>query len=961
MNLKERLLQKKNLWHVGAIALFAIISIIYFHPALSGYALKQGDVEKWAGGAQEIIDYRSLGQETLWTNSMFSGMPSVQIATKYQGLALIDFLRSISTLWLPGPVGFLFLYFAGFYLLSISLKIRPYIGMIGAIAYGLSSYFIIILEAGHNTKAAAIGYAPFVIAGFIWAFRSKRWIFALAMSCLFMAFELRVNHLQITYYLAFILITIGIIELINAIKEKTIPNFSKRAVGLVLVYGIAAVINYGNIKGTLDYTKHTTRGGSELTINADGSPKTGISANESGLDVQYITNWSYGISESFSFIIPNFKGGVTQRITQNESSKSYLKEANSRVRRDVAQNVQYFGDQPFMSGPVYMGIIVVFLAVLALFYIDDRLKWGLLAVTVLTILLSWGKNFLGLTQFFVDYFPGYNKFRAVTIILFVAELTLPLLAILFLNRLIKNRETILKNIKPFYIISGVFGAILLGFLLMPEMFNTFVSTAEANQRNLATDPNSVAYFDAVFPELIKVRIAIFKADVLRSLAFLLVGFGLVFAFIRGLINQYLLSGLLLIFVFADLFTVDNRYINTETKGANANWVESWKQKYPYTAGLGEKAILEAEKSNPEVAKLLEENKAKVQKELKANKIRGGEAKQIMEHSQFRTLNRLTNFRIFEQNNPFNSSRASYFGKSIGGYHGAKLGRYQELIEFHLSNYNQAVMNMLNTKYVIASNNAQIFPNEGALGNAWFVKSIKSVKDANESILSLAVNSTYTTTAFNGYQITNGTLTDSLLKLEGTETLQLIAPNGETTPLSQVPYQATNQQEIAYVNDGTNGPQWTYYSSSLPTEMVLIRMSANQSGFSPEDEAVVINSDLKERYTGEGTIQLESYNPDHLVYKSNSDSEQFAVFSEVYYEDGWKAFIDGNEVNEIKRANFILRALEIPAGEHTIEFKFELSSYNSSNVISMSLSILAIAFILAALYFDFVRSPKEKTS
>jgi hypothetical protein len=437
MTLKENLLKKSNLWHLAAIGIFLMIAMVYFHPALSGFQVKQGDVKNWAGSAQEIIDYRESGEQVGWTNSMFSGMPSTQIMMAYEGRTIPDFFRTVLTLGLPTPISLLFVYFISFYILAIAFRAKPIVAIVASIAYGLSSYFIIIIEAGHITKAVAVGYAPLLIAGFIFAYRWKNWVLGVALSALFMTFQLSANHLQITYYLIFVLVALGGVELFRHVKmENGISRFIKISAGMIVAYGIGIMVNYGNIKGTAEYTDATTRGGTELTIKADGSENTDIKT--SGLDRDYITAWSYGKAETFTFIVPNYKGGETGRIGDNESNANALKQADSMFRNDIKNSNQYWGDQPFTSGPVYLGVIVVLLALLSLAYNKEASRWPLFVVALLTVMLSWGKNFMGLTDLFLDIMPGYSKFRAVTIILVIAELCVPLIGSILLAKIISG-------------------------------------------------------------------------------------------------------------------------------------------------------------------------------------------------------------------------------------------------------------------------------------------------------------------------------------------------------------------------------------------------------------------------------------------------------------------------------------------------------------------------------------------
>ncbi len=959
MSIKAHLLQKKNLWHVGAIVLFLAITIGYFSPAFDGYTINQGDVTNWSGAAQEIVDYRVNSDEAVhWTNSMFSGMPGVQISGSSPGMTILDELKDAMNLWLPRPANYLFLYFFGFYILGLTLKIKPSISALGAIAYGLSSYFIIILQAGHNTKAAAIGYAPLVLASFLWAYRSKKMILPLALAALFMAFELRANHLQITYYLGMILVAVGVFELIKAIEQKSIPNFSKRTVGLIAVYSLAIGLNYGNIKGTLDYAKFTTRGGSELTINPDGSVKE-QARKQSGLDTEYITAWSYGVGETFSLIVPNFKGGATGAIGST-NDKDLLKNIDRQYKQNIVGMNQYWGEQPFTSGPVYVGVIVVFLAFLALFYINDKMKWGLLVVTVFTIMLSWGKNYLGFTEFFLEYLPGYNKFRAVTIILFVAELTLPLLAILFLNKLIKKREEIAQNLIPFFAVTGFFVLLLVLFVAMPTAFNDFLTTTELNQ--LGTIPaGQEALYEGLFEELERVRIEIFNADVMRSLIFLILGAGVVFLAIKNkeFAKTILVPVLALLIVF-DLLSVDFRYLGKETKGKKgqqAEWKQTWKQEFPVVASAGDKQILEFELADPIIKKDVEEKIVALKKSLKSDKIKGGELSRQLERKQYRTLGRHTNFRVYEQGNPFNSSRTSYFHKSIGGYHGAKLGPYQELIEFHLSNGNQSVLNMLNMKYSLTPGGQQAIPNPKALGNAWFVKAVEEVKTADEEILALVVDNAYNYELFNGYKVSlNGSL-DSVLSVKGNETLTISTPLGESLPLIEVPYQASAQQTLGLFNT-EQGLQWGYFNGF--NSQLVATVSNVQSGFTPETKAIMQTSFSEKlsskTFNAQGDIVMTAYHPDHISYTSNSTENQLAIFSEIYINEGWNVYIDGNQVDLLK-ANYVLRAIEIPAGEHEIEMKYEVNSFRSASMMSMGLTVVILLIFGLGFYIEVFKGNK----
>lgn len=970
--LKEKLFQKSNLWHVGAIGLFLLISIVYFYPALQGYSVDQGDVTNWVGASQEIKDYRETGQEIGWTNAMFSGMPSTQISVIYEGREIMLMLRDAFTLWLPQPIAFLFLYFLSFYILALSLKLKPVVAIVGALGFGFSSSMMIIIEAGHNTKALAIGFAPLVIAGMLFAYRWKNWVLGVALASIFMCLELVSNHLQITYYLGFVLVGVGIIELIRHLKEeKGLIKFAKVTVGIIIGYVFALFVNIGNIQGTNEYGKYTTRGGTDLTIKADGTSNEEIAT--SGLDREYITAWSYGKGETFTFIVPNFKGGSTQTIGSSKANSEIIKDVDGQFKKGVQDSNQYFGDQPFTSGPVYLGVIVVFLALLSLFYSDDKLKWALLIVTILTVMLSWGKNLMGLTDLFLDYLPGYNKFRAVTIILAIAQICVPILGVMFLGKLIKSKDEIKENIKPLLYTFGGLMLLLMIFLGLPELFNSFLSVQETDILDGITDPAQANYVSELFDQLTKARISIFRGDVLRSIGFVIVTFGVIMAFLRNIFNQNVLMASLAVLILVDMGMVGKRYLGTEAKGKGfEQWTETWKQKYPYQAGNGDLEILNREvQENPELLIAIDDATNKVRATFD-KEMKGANKNRVEDWVKFRTLNQLTNYRVLDLANPFNSSYASYFHKSIGGYHGAKLGRYQELVEFHLSGQNPSVLDMLNMKYQIASqrgpsgkieNSQFVAFNPTALGNAWFAKDIKAVGSADEEILALNAENAYELelgpvfpVLVNGEAITGTTAITASDKIAFINTVQQDSIVVLDTMLIEVPFQALTGDKLAYIPDPQQGTLTWAYDNMLDSSFmkIIVVGQGGRSGWDPRKETVV-GADFKskiskESYSGEGTITMTSYNPDELVYTSNSTDTQLAVFSEIYYPLGWKAYVDGAET-EISRVNYTLRAVEVPAGEHEIKFSYNLESYESSGTMAWIGTIFLILLIGAGIYFQ----------
>lgn len=878
---------KKYIPHAAAIAIFAIITLIYFKPLLGGKELRQDDIARHKGMSKEIADYRVKNNtEPLWTNSMFGGMPAYQISTLYPG-NWIGKLDNLFKLYIPLPAGYLFLYCLGFFILLICLDVNPWLALIGGVAYGLSSYFLIILEAGHNSKANALGYLPALIGGIILLFKGKHWL-GLAVTSLFTAMELNANHVQISYYGYMLIAFIVAGYFISALKQKQLNSFIKAFTLLIVASVIGALPNAGNLMTTNEYGKYSTRGKSELTINyssikaarssavgLDGNPnapQTSIRPDNNvnqaekeryannkttGLDKDYATNWSYGIGETFTFLIPDFKGGASGLI--GNSDKDALKKVNADFREQVANSNAYFGDQPFTSGPVYIGAIIIFLAFLGMFIIKNPIKWPIFFGTLLTVALGWGNNLMGLTDFFMDHVPGYNKFRAVSMLMVIAELTIPLLAVMAVNELLKYKNwddnvrlRLIKkdvSLKKIFIISiSVVGGFCLVSYLMPDMINTFHARGEEEmmvgeymRSGQGSEDQIRSYVAQLMPQLEIARKALFKSDSLRSLVFILLGGGVLFLFLTNKIKKEMLFASLGIFVIIDLWTVDSRYLNDRSFVTKEQNMQSLTQRT-----MADDEILKDK--DPD----------------------------------YRVLNLTVN--------TFNDASTSFYHKSIGGYHGAKLERYQELIDFHLDEeikrfYKNAgrafqtdsmmnvlfgsfnVINMLNTRYFIipaGEQGRQAVPlkNPQANGNAWFIKNIKYVMDGDSEIVAL-------------------------------------------------------------------------YYINTKTQAVIRDHFKKEQG-------------LKDSYSGEGTIKLTSYDANYLAYESETKSEEFAVFSEIYYPKGWNAYIDG-QLKPHANVDYVLRGMVVPAGKHKIEFKFEPSTYTTSNTIATIGSLLVLLALGGGLY------------
>jgi len=781
--------------HFLVILGFIVVSILYFNPVLKGHKILQSDIIQYTGMAKQHVDFRAANaQESYWTNSAFGGMPTYQLGAKYPH----NYIKKLDLAlrFLPRPADYLFLYLLGFYILLLVLKIDFKIAILGALAFGFSTYLIIILGVGHNAKAHAIAYMPLVLSGIILTFQN-RYFLGFIVTAIASGLELVTNHPQMTYYLGFLIIILGISYLIQALKTKQLPAFFKASTILLGAALLAFGMNATNLMATSEYAKESTRGQSELTINPDGSPKE----QTTGLDKAYITQFSYGKLETFNLFIPRFMGGGNrEHLGKNsETYKAFraLGATPLQALQESQQAPMYWGDQPIVEAPAYIGAVVIFLFVLALFLYHGRYKWWLVAGVLMSLLLSYGKNLAVLTDFFIDYIPLYNKFRAVSSIQVILELCIPLLATLGLGRLFHNDlrfETKLDALKKS--VGIVAGTAVLFLVFKTSLFN-FVGMSDGQFKQ---------YYGAAFVEALRQdRSAIFTEDTWRSLLLVLAVGGLIFAYIKQKLTKnktLIILGLLIVF---DLVGVDRRYVNAD------NFVSAIKVDRPYQANSIDNILLK-------------------------------------DTSIFRVLDRSDN-----------STKSSYFHNSIEGYHAAKLRRFKELQDFHIDKTNFEVLNMLNTKYVIYEDKEgklQYFENENTNGNAWFIDAIETFESANDEILALdSINTKLTATA--------------------------------------------------------------------NSKALNARRFANDSSAS---------------------IQLVDYKLNHLVYKTTNAEDGFAVFSEVYYEKGWQAKIDGIEVKHFN-VNYVLRGLEIPKGEHTVEFIFNPSVVRVGSTIALASSILLVVLIL----------------
>ena len=821
---------KKSAPYLAALFIFLAITVVYFSPMFEGQRLRQHDISMYKGMSKEIVDFRAkTGEEPLWTNSMFGGMPAWQISVRYKN-NLFRYVDRIIRLGLPPSASYVFLYFLGFFILLLVLRVDPWLSIVGAVAFALSSYFFIILGAGHTSKAHAIGYMAPVLAGIILTYRGKLWSGGL-LTAVALTLEIIAGHLQITYYLLLLVLVYGVYQLIKSWQEKRMAYFWKATAVLLGAAALAVAINITPLWGTAQYGKYTMRG--KPVLSKEKQNKSG------GLDRDYITAWSYGIGETWSLMIPDVKGGASGYIGYDNKA---LDKADPRYRKVIAQQNAYWGDQPGTSGPVYVGAIMVFLFVLGLFILDDKLKWALLAATLMAIVFSWGKNFMDFTNLLIDYLPGYNKFRAVSMILVIAELTIPLLGVLTLNKLLKEPGLLLKKKKAFYISLGLTAGVAVLFYLFPDTFFSFFSRFEQQQFARLRMNNNAAQVALFTNSLKAVRIAIFRADVLRSLFFILAAATLMFLYAKQKLNRGWFVVILGLLILIDLVGVDRRYLN------NQNFEPVRMAEKPFRETIADRYI-------------------------------------------FR--DKTQDFRVLDlTKNVFNDASTSYFHFSIGGYHGAKLQRYQDLIDEYLMNeindlrkvfsskptpdkveaalQREQVLNMLNTKYIIYNPKAEPVLNTYAFGNAWPVQSVKMVNNADEAIAALG----------------------------------------------KVDLRAT-----AVVDK--------QFSALLPQKQFPLDASAQ--------------------------VRLLHYAPNYLKYSFQSKAKQLVVFSEIYYPKGWEAFVDGKRVPYF-RADYLLRALVVPAGQHTLTFKFEPKVWFVGEKVSLVSSVLLLLLIAGWIYFE-MKKPK----
>ena len=810
---------RKCLPDLLAVILFAVLAFAYFFPAdTEGRILYRHDSAAGKGAGQEMSEYRQrTGETTRWTNSLFSGMPTYQMAPAYGSGKVLDQVANAYHLWLPDYVWYLFAYLLGFYILLRAFDFRQMLAALGSIVWAFSTYFLIIIAAGHYWKVMALAYLPPMIAGIVLAYRGK-YLWGFVVTAIFAALEVQANHVQMTYYYLFIILAMIVAYLVDAIRKKQMAHFAKATAVCAAAAVIGICINLSNLYHTWEYSKESMRGKSELV------KKNSANQTSSGLDRDYITQWSYGVDETWTLLVPNAKGGASVPMVMNETA---MEHADNNYLPIYQQIGQYWGEQPGTSGPVYVGAFVLFLFVLGLFIVKGPMKWALLAATILSILLSWGRNFMPFTDFFLDYVPMYAKFRTVASILVIAEFTIPLLAMLALKRIVDDPQVLKEKFNYAVVSFAVTAGACLLFIFFPGMFD-YISSSEMH----ALSQFPADQLQPLLNNLTEMREAMFTADCRRSLFVICAGCVLLYLYVRGKIGKQWLVAIVAVVCLLDLWSVNKRYLN------DGMFVEKSQRDQPIVKTATEDQILRDTSLD------------------------------------YRVLNLASN--------TFNENETSYYLKSIGGYHPAKLRRYQEVIDAYISKEMQKlypavakaqgdmtqvpgdsifpVLNMLNTKYfILPLEGGQTVPvqNPYALGNAWLVDKVTYVDNANAEL-------------------------DLVGKID------------------------------------------------LRHEAVADKRFKETIGEGVKQE-------------GTSLVKITKYEPNQLTYEVESQKGGVVVFSENYYP-GWTATVDGKDV-DVARVNYILRAINVAPGKHTVQLSFFPTTVDTTERIAYASYAILLAVIV----------------
>jgi hypothetical protein len=819
--------------HIFAIVLaFVVISFIYFSPLLEGKRLMGNDLVQYRGMSKGLNDYRAqTGEEALWTNSLFGGMPGYLISTAYPG----NVFAKIQSFFykIPRPASYLILYFGLFFMLLLTLRVKPWVAFAGALAYGLNMTFFVWLDAAHMTKVNTITYIAMVVAGVLWAYRKKP-LAGSALAGVGLAFMLNANHPQMTYYAGIMVAIIGITYMVDAIRNKVFPSYIKTSAMLILAAILAVGANFSRLYTIYEYGKYSMRGESDLTPDEEQT---------SGLDKSYILDYSYDFGEAMTAFIPRFKGGGMSEPIGEDSNfyREVKKLAGAQQAAQMAQHAPlYWGSQPISGAPFYYGAVLCFLFVFGLFALKGKDKWWIVATVVVAFLLSLGKHLPSLSHFMIDYFPAYNKFRDVKNIIIIQQFAMALLGVLAIKQVYLREISEKKFLNALKWSFGIAGGVSLLFALFPGLAGDFVGANDARYAQMW--PQNL--LDALQSD----RKAVLRADAFRTFIFVALAVATLWAYWKKKLKAQYALAVWVILILADMWPMNKKYLNGD------DFVSQRKVQQPFTASAADKEILK-------------------------------------DASYYRVLN------MSERISTFNDATTSYFHKSIGGYHGAKMQRYQELIENHIAPEMQQLsqrlqqvktqadlvilfdnlnaINMLNTKYLILQVEQKPLQNPQAMGNAWFVNKVEVVENANEEI-----------TILDEIDITQTAVADKRFE-------SLFDTN-------------------VYSADST------------------------------------------------ATIELTSYAPNKLVYQSNTKTEQLAVFSDIYYPKGWVATIDGEEHPHF-RVNYVLRAMELQAGNHEIVFEFKPKSYYLGNKISLASSLILLLSVIGVVVVELRNRRKESNN
>jgi hypothetical protein len=896
---------KSFLPHLVALVLFVVLPSIYFSPLFDGYALKQSDIRQFQGMSKEMFDYKLThdGQQPNWTNAMFSGMPTYQISAD-QDSNWLSYVDQLLKLGLPRPVGILFVSMLGFYILGLCLRLNPWLAMIGALGYGFSTINILYLGAGHMSKVNAIAYMAPALGGLLLAFRG-RWLLGSAIFALFMGLNITANHLQMTYYLAFILGAVALTEVIRLALAKKWKPLGLAIGGLALASVLALLSNASLLLTTLEYSKFTTRGTSELTIK----PTNGTQQAKEGLSKDYILEYNYGERELLSLYAPNAKGGKGDLIANDPDA---LTDTDPTYTEQVGQMNHYWGGQRMSGGAFYFGVVLLVFFVLGLLFVKDSIRWPFLVLSVLVLFLASNQmNFVN--DFFIHQFPMYNKFRDSKMLLVLLQIMVPTMGLLFLDKLIKN-EGLWGQKKYWYGAMGVVLLFAIVLVLSPSISGSFMTKEEVQQFTEATkqakDQSQTAFYQGLRQSLIDARIAIYKADMQRSLFLVILALGVVVLLLRTKFNKMLIVYIAGVLVLADQMSVAKRYLNNDDSTGVLEAYQSLDEaSIPYPVSAADNSIIQREKPNPALAQQLEAAYADFiyYKDLSDQSV-------LSTYAAFGALNLSSNYRVLNLNGTMAETNTSFFHKSIGGYHGAKLKRYQEFVDFHFPSAVQALSTAVNTA-------------------------------KNEKFRTMA--------------LPVGTTQEQAQQIFDTISVESIALEGEAEYLNMLnaKYIMLKPNQPAVRNTNANGPAWFVSDVKVVPNANQEMLACGSKALTNSKIQAVVHQEFKSQLNGLGqdstsSIKLLNYDPSELRYASNSKAKQLAVFSEIYYPAGWNCYIDGKKPVQTLRVNYLLRGVVVPAGKHDIVWKFEpLSVQTGSTLAGLGSGLLLLGFLLS-LWFTY---------